>query len=662
MKTLMFPLISVLLLLNLSGYAQSKFGNATKEELEMTSYPNDTTASALILLKEGETSFYFDDLVGDFRFQYILKVKIKILKNEGLEYCNQVIDYYVQNRENKEEIRSLSGTTYNIEDGKIIKTKLSKEYIFDEDVDNRWKIKKFTLPGAKVGSVIEYKYTIVSDFLYELRGFKFQGKDPIAYTSYEIIIPEYFKYNINMQGYEALETKKEPVNKSFHIRYKDNYGRTTSGDLDCTADKLFIKGENIPAVKKEPYVWCMNDYISQISFELQSVQMPHSMIKNYSSSWSEIDKRLFDSERFGGDLKKTGLFKDQISKDETTLGNAQSILTSIRNQVKWNEKSGFYTENLKNTLKENSGKSSDINFLLINALKAGGFDAFPVVLSTRGNGRIPIAHPSLSSFNYVITGVKIDTLTFFTDAADKYGDWNILPQKCIVNQARVLIPNGQSSWIDLSTIAAARSITSADYKFEGTKYIGKIAQAKNDIAAREFKSLYFEQHKDKDDYVDKLATKLGVEIENFEVSGENKIGENIKISYSTSKDLSLDDEFIYINPMAEPLMSENPFKDEKRIYPINFDYLNNYTQIVNIEIPKGYAIEELPKLERISTEGNTLSLIYRIGQVGNKISLNINFRINKLMFLQNDYDVLKDFFARVALKNTEQIVLKKIAE
>lgn len=174
MKTHAGFLILMLLVSTCLSYSQTKFGNATMDELNMTVYPQDSTASAVILSKEGETRFIYNEVNG-FQFEYTLKVRMKILKNEGLDLCNQSISYYQESRSTGEKIIGLSGTTYNLENGKIVKTKLSNDYIFDEDVENLWKVKKFSMPGAKVGSVVEYKYTITSIYLYELREFVFQA-------------------------------------------------------------------------------------------------------------------------------------------------------------------------------------------------------------------------------------------------------------------------------------------------------------------------------------------------------------------------------------------------------------------------------------------------------------------------------------------------------
>jgi hypothetical protein len=620
------------------------------DELTMQVYPKDTTAAAVVLLKKGDARFKVSELYG-FQFEYTLQVKIKILKTEGLDWCNGDIEYYEAGNSSKEQIDGLSGTTYNLENGKIVKTKLSKEFITDEDIDNKYKVKKFSMPAAKVGSVIEYKYTIVSDFYYNLREFRFQESIPVAYTCYEAKIPEYFKYNVNFQGYVPLKSVREPENESFHLR-----GQLIS----CSAEKIKSEGFDVPAMKKENYLWTINDYISKVSFELRSVYFPGSTIRNYSSSWTNIDKELLDSGSFGGNTKKAGMFKEEIQKGDINMERAREIQNMIKYRVKWNERNSLYPQNLKETLKTGLGNNADVNFLLINALKAGGFDAFPVALSTRSNGRLPFTHPSIAALNYVITGVKIDTVMYFTDAAAKYGDWNLLPEKCMVPQAHIVRENG-CDWVDLASISKGVVMKTGRFEFSGNEYIGRITDTRKDNEAYDFKEYYYGL-KDKDAFVESLSKRTSCEIDSFNAFNLDNTAEAVKMEYTQKTNVDTGEDFIYINPLMDKLYTENPFHTETRVYPIDFDYLKTYMQIVEIEIPEGYVVDEVPKPAKIMMNDNDIVLNYRIGVDGNRIRLNYVYQLKKLQFAVTEYDAIRDFYAKLVAKNSEQIVLKKVNE
>lgn len=654
----MLAIMLCLSLVSQGNYAQTKYGNATMDELKMTVYPLDTTASAVILLKKGDIRFIYNDLYG-FQFEYSMQMKIKILKTEGLDWSNQQIVYTESSRTAKEQINGLSGTTYNLENGEIIKTKLSKEFITDEDIDNKIKVKKFTMPAAKVGSVVEYKYTLVSDFYYDLRDFSFQESIPVAYTYFEAKLPEYFRYNFNFQGYVTLKSEREPANETFNIRYKDSNGSSQSENIRCTAEVIKSEGRNIPALKEESYLWTVNDFISKISFELKSVQMPYSMTQEMSNSWENIDKDILASS-FGSNMKKADLFKEEIAKGETTIERAKEIQNMVKYRVKWNDRRAASPGNLKDALKNGIGSSAEVNFLLLNALQAGGFDAFPVILSTRGNGRLPISHPSITAFNYVITGVRIDTLTYFTDASAKYGDWNLLPEKCMVPQARIIKQNG-CRWVDLSTISSGSVLKVGKINFENSKYIGKVTDSRRGNSALDMKETYY-GHKDKDEFIESLAKQTNCEIDSFSISGTDDSSAPLKIEYIQTADMSLGDDFLYISPMINKHFTENPFKEEKRVYPVEFDYLTNYLQIVDITIPEGYVVEELPQAAKLVLNDNDIILTYRLGQNGNQIKMHYQYQLRKLIFLPNEYEYLRDFYAKIVAKNSEQIVLKKVSE
>lgn len=636
-----------------SVFSQSKYGKITNEELAMDSYPQDTTATAVILFKEGDARFIYSDLHW-FQFEYTLKMKIKILKPEGLKYCEHIINYYEQNHQNKEVIQGLSGMTYNLEGGKIVKTKLSKEFIVDEDQDERYKVKKITMPAAKVGSVIEYKYTLRSDFYRDFRDFYFQSSIPTAYVKYDVTIPEYFRYNKNTVGYESLKTNLSTVNETFMV--KNGRGHE---QVRCTAERSIFEGEHLPAMKDEVYLWTQEDYISKVTFELQSTHFPMSTVTNYSATWDAIDKDLRDRDRFGGELKKKGWFKDDVTPGDITIEKATEIQNMLKSKVKWDNKNGIFARNQREALKNGIGSSAEVNFLLINALKAGNFDAYPVVLSTRSNGRLPLGRPSATAFNYVIVGVTIGDKTYYTDAASEYGDWNILPTKVMVPQARA-IKDDWADWVDLTAVTSGRNVLMGMVTLTENAIEKKITEVLRGASAHNFRSNFHENNKDENEYIEKLATSQNGEIEDFVMTDIDKNNEDVKIEYTLKQDLSSDD-IIYINPMLEKHLSENLFKSEERKFPVNFNYLSNYSQIITITVPEGYVIEELPKSEKfVFGENNDLLFTYRLSSDERKIQVQYQLVVNNLLVLPIHYSDLRDFFSKMVQKNSEQIVLKKI--
>jgi hypothetical protein len=163
-----FSLLVILPLLVLADKSPIKLGNISEEELRMTYYPSDSTADAVILCDYGTTKIQINRSEGGFQVVYDKICRIKIFNNNGYDWATGSIRLY-NDATVKEDISSLKGYTYNMDNGKIQKEKLSKQSIFEEKTSDEWTTIKFTMPEVKEGSVIEYQYQIVSDRLTSLR-------------------------------------------------------------------------------------------------------------------------------------------------------------------------------------------------------------------------------------------------------------------------------------------------------------------------------------------------------------------------------------------------------------------------------------------------------------------------------------------------------------
>jgi hypothetical protein len=129
--------------------------------------------------------------------------------------------------------------------------------------------------------------------------------------------------------------------------------------------------------------------------------------------------------------------------------------------------------------------------------------------------------------------------------------------------------------------------------------------------------------------------------------------------FSATEQATITGNTIYFNPFIIGHADENPFKTEKREYPV--DFVNTFEEfyMAKIAIPEGYAIEELPQSKIFALANNAGRYTYNLIQTGNVLTLISSFSINKPMFIQDDYHHLREFYNLVIAKQAEQIVLKK---
>jgi hypothetical protein len=112
--------------------------------------------------------------------------------------------------------------------------------------------------------------------------------------------------------------------------------------------------------------------------------------------------------------------------------------------------------------------------------------------------------------------------------------------------------------------------------------------------------------------------------------------------------------------MLGEAMKENPFKSEVRSYPVEMPYIFDETYTLQMEIPPGYMVDELPKsmILKLNEEDEGI-FEYRVSQSGVNISFRSRIKIDRAFFQPDEYQMLREFFGMVVKKHAEQIVFKK---
>ena len=80
---------------------------------------------------------------------------------------------------------------------------------------------------------------------------------------------------------------------------------------------------------------------------------------------------------------------------------------------------------------------------------------------------------------------------------------------------------------------------------------------------------------------------------------------------------------------------------------------------LTLEIPEGYVFDETPKPVKVALPENKALFEYRIEKEGNSLVLTHRFVINQVVFLYDEYQLLKDFYNKMVEKHNELVVIKK---
>ena len=625
--------------------AQEKmvYGKIDPADMKMTHCPFDTSADAMVLGDIGSTRFE-TELYGGYVMVFERLMRIKIFTKNGYSHANWSIQHF------NKELSVLKAHTYNLEGEKIVETKVTDESIFTEHQNIYLANTRFTFPAVKEGSIIEVKCTIRSYFFGYLRDWTFQSAIPARWSEYEVSSPDFCHYTHQTFGYIPFHIHKE--------------SKRSSANYSCDVLRLAVK--DVPALKEEPYINSITNYSCRVEFVLHSIQFPGQIYHEINSSWNQIATDLMKDEGFGIQLNKKGVVKDLAkdinSKAKTPLDKMLLAFDNIRNMMKWDEHYSNYTsKTLDETFDEKTGNSADINLLLTLLMRGLGLHSDPVILSTRDHGLVQEYNVSLARMNHVICLVTIDNKDYLLDATQRLLPYTMLPFQCLNGQGLVVLPEN-ARWIDLMTNEKNNRLFYSNLKVAPSGEIsGSMQVSMTGYYAQDIRNAC--DSEGKEEYIKTLKkSQKNWELTDITIENLEKLTEPIKISYSLqNSDVSLvSADMIYLNTFVNLGQSPNDFLQEKRYLPVDFGCPNKESYVFTYEIPEGYAVESFPENVRLLLPDQAGSFKFMITIDGSMITVNSQMSMTRIMFLPGEYDILRNFFTLVIVKQSEQIVLKKI--
>lgn len=650
-----------------SQKAPTKFGDVQIADLEMKTYAKDTAAVAVVLADYGESYIQYNQQKG-FQLVFDRLRRIKILKKGGLDYAEFSISTYHQNG-SEEKLSGLKGTSYNLVNGKVVETKMKGESIFKEKTDKNHDLTTFTIPNVKEGSIVEYTYKIYSDFLFNFRGWQFQSSIPAVWSEYRASFPEYFYYDKYSRGYITFDVNEHKrIPSSITLQYKERQENSNtqfySSKLDFLEQKYRWVAKDVPAFKPEPYITTPRDYISQIDFELAYTQFPQQPMKRYMGTWDDINKFYIEHAEFGGEINGNNFLKKTV--DEVIAGMTKpeekiaAIHSFVKNTIAWDGTTTDFTRSvLKKVIDERKGNSAEVNLILISMLEKAGFTVNAVLTSTRDHGFIREYAPVSSQFNYVICLVTLNEKQLLLDATERLLPMHTLPDRCL-NGRGFVVGKGGGRWMDIVPSVRSKTVATIALKLQPNgRLTGNIAFDYSGYPAFQHRKKYLALGKDS--YLKDVMGPRDWAIDKSEFLNLENLSEPFKETFNLEIDnhVAVAGDVLYINPFLTLQKSYNPFKIEKREYPVDFGYPQDEIYMAQIEIPEGFVVDELPQSKVLMLPQGASKYMYNISLMGSTIVVTSNFSINKSLFDQIEYPDLREFYNQVVAKQAEQIVLKK---
>jgi hypothetical protein len=661
-KLLFFPFIFFSLSIAGQEPSPAKFGKISAADLKTKSYNIDHSAAAVVIADIG-SSRVVGSLRGWFSIEFKRFKRIHILKKSAFDLANAEVLLYMD-AAGEEKLKDLKAHTYNLENGKVVETKVDvKKSTYTSVFDKNHIVKKFVLPAVREGSVIEYEYTVSSDFIFNLQPWRFQGNYPVLWSEYNVSIPEFLYYVFFQQG--DFKKTQTTTQENFRVTDTRTIAKPATESFTATVNDYQMIMKNVPAMKTESFVSSPENHIAKIEFQLAEYRSPLSF-QTVMGEWTDVIETLLNDENFAGQLKKdNGWLNDELKNIlegvTTDEEKAREIFRHLQKNFTCTSHDRLYTEQpLRNVFKNRSGSVAEINLLLVAMLRKTGLTADPLMLSTKSHGWAFSNYPIIDRFNYVICRAMINDKPLYLDASRPNLGFGRLHWECYNGHARVI--NEEAGAVNLSSdsLTETRVTTLLLYSNERGEIVGNVQQTPGyyeSLSIRDkVKELGLKEYL-KEVENDKPSD---IEIRNYRSQHLENPDEQLQISYDVKLNTEKKD-VIYLDPMFGEGFTENPFAAEQRTHPVEMPYTLDETFIARIELPKDYKAQEIPKSGRMSLDQEGKSFFeYLVENSGGVISLRSRVKVHRSYFLPEEYKLLRDFFSLVVNKQNEKIVLKKI--
>jgi hypothetical protein len=640
-------IFSLLILIMIRSNGQkSKFGEVTLEELKDTVHQYEMDAKAALIYQQGKAS----NQGGRLKIDIYRKIKIYDSKLSGWDDFGVLL--YRSNRGNTERIHNLVAYTYNIENNKIVKSKLNKDEVFTDYISDNLREEKFAMPNVKDGSIIEYRYQIFSPFSYRVPKWNFQYEIPCNESDYYLEFPSYYKYFKREYGITPLVSKSSSRSAGQASMNGQNVLNTVEYNT-----------KYVPSLVDVPFLLDINEY--RLSVEYQR-----------KTTWDNVALGLKSSKYFGRQLKKpSSPYKTFIEEVKLlpVKERAEKIYSKVQADFTWNKKYGKYTDNGVDKLsKERIGNIADINLLLINLLNKADIKTYPIVSQRRAEGPLNELFPGFSELNYVFGMIAVGDLKAFVDATDKFITFGELPLRAI-NTNGILLKKVRTTSIDqkankglfmkienpnskeISSYNLVHFSEDFDLKCnESVKYIGTAASSK-----RRSLSSYSSKY----EFIGKLEERnSNYSIDSIKILNKEILSKPLQINYSYTLNGNVDEISgkLYINALLGNGVQKNPFVSEERRFPIYFDSKMKENYIISFKIPEGYEVDYLPETVNIGIPNKMGSYYFNLQVTGSIIQVHSRFLINEAVLSPQYFLSLKKLYDKAIEIGHQKIVLKKV--
>jgi hypothetical protein len=629
----------------------------TPADLQMTDNVKQPGALAMILCLAVETD--------NTKSTETRSMRIKIFKEEGKKYANVEIPYV----EKFSEVQGIEARTIS-PDGKVTPF---TDQIFDREIVKakkfRYRAKVLVLPNVQAGSLIEYTYKV-----------HYKEKIPDGYQH-----PEHYIFERGFT-YPAAEwdVQRELYLKHGHFvlipvrgAHVAEFTRALKTDREVqrlSDGRLLFEIDDVQAFEEEEYAYpeenlkgTMNLYYEVGFFSPQNYWrgVANSLGKEYDSFIGGKKSKVIDAE--------VSRLLTPKGSDEASLRKLYVRAQQIRAMDYENSKTGKElkqehlgeNKNAEQVLQHGYGYGDDINLLFIAMARSAGFEANPLLLSSRRHAFFTEAFPNQHQLNSLVAMVNAGGKSYILDPQSPYCPFELLPWS-LTDAGGMLAsftkPGMMNTPMPESKQAVLRTVGNLKLNEEGSLTGRLTASYEGQEALSERQWAIGEDELKRREHLEaamKSFLRMEATVKLLSVDGWEKTGEPLKIEYQIEVPG-------YATPAGQRLvfplgvlhtMDKNPFSSPRRTHEVYFEFPSESYEEIAIELPPGMQVEGLPVNDKVDAGAVTYQLVAKSD--GSVLRVTRSRRIGAFSFSAGQDQALRKYFENVLTEDSRQVTIRK---
>ena len=622
------------------------YGKVTLDELKNEYCPFDSAAGAYYIYDYGKVDFIGD--FGEIERYAKRKARIKIIDQSMVQHGDLRIMMSGPGHVNT--LQDVELTCYNLEDdGSISSTTVTKKDAQINEISPTMRIYSIPAPNVREGSVIEYKYTIKSMRPF-IEDWHFQKEIPVETSRLTLEVNHLYSYVFMKQGDYNFD-----LDTSYIEELKFKYMHRAHPVM-----VNIFEVSNIPPLVNEPFCLNPNNYRYALIPQLSKINL-NRMNRSFLTTWEEVSKTLYSTDGFGGFVgSRRELYK--MAKPFDTIKDIKQRTEAVVNYVKSNFTwQGYFSINsnlsLNDVLERKAGNSVELNLLLKELLYACEIPSYAVALSNREFGQIVYEYPFIDQLNNIVVIAEMDGDRVLLDATNDDLDWNLIPPSCVNEYGLVIDGKEPANFVSLTPKTQSKKQTTTQISLHEEKmmFTGEFRvkctgyeklKMRTELSKGGYNNLHNSiQDSWHDTQLDSMFLANSGDDGAFEVHGKLKVNAE-----------QIGDRILIWPVLFEPILI-SPFKEGKRTLPIEVENALTSSDMLSIEIPDGYKVEELPESFSVALEDKSLIAMFKTSVSGNRINVLSSVYIKQNFYPVSQYDGIVKIFNKLASSHNKRISL-----